>query len=181
MPLQRFHAYLQERKPRPVRLPRRERDFFTNSRLQRFSGDRIQREGRFLDAIFVQFLSPDLSIGVCPLLDPRPTSAGCIVHKLEAFERWGVVRRIAHHPHTDRGVDGLGRPDRSELREVVRWTAEYARGRTPESRVPRLPLRQCIGDDLELGNEAASTRATVLRLVDPIARFKDVLARGARP
>ena len=183
----RFHrlrAYLPT-KPRPVLLPGRERDFVTNSRVQRFCGDFTQRQGLLLDAIFVQSLHPDLSIGVCPLLDPRPTSAGCIVHKLEASERGGVIRRVAHHPHTDRGVDGLGRPDRSELREVFRWTAECAWDGTPESRVPRLPLwRWIVGDDFRLGDEAASSRTatpvTVRFLVSPIARFKCVLAGGAR-
>jgi len=51
---------------------------------------------------------------------------GFVMHEFKASERGGVVRLVLQHPHADRGVDDLGRPDRRKLRDVFRWATDYA-------------------------------------------------------
>src|SRR5258706_11941759 len=109
---QRLRAYLPGPKaPSSLRLGR-DRLNFIRSKRQHFWANFEHREVRVLDALFLQNLLPNCSIVVCPLLGPSPTTMGCIIVKVEASERGGVVRRILRHTHTDRGVDNLERPDR---------------------------------------------------------------------
>ena len=176
---QRLRAYLPERSP-PPRLPGRERLLFIHSQLQHVRGDLTNRQGRGWELVFVQFLLPDFPIDICPLLGPCPATSGFIICKIEVSKRGGVVVRVLHPPETDAGVDDFGGPDVVEFRDVDWRTGEYAHGRTEESRVPRLCLWLCIRDDLRLGDETASTRATVCFRADRTPGDKDVLAGGAR-
>ena len=119
-----------------------------------------------------------------PLFDPRPMLTVVIIHKFEALERRGVVGRVAYHPHTDGGMDGLMGPDGSEFPEVFRPAANYTCDRSPETPVPRLLFRRNIGDDFRIGDEATLTRTATriaLRLfVNDMVRREDILAGSAR-